>query len=342
MRGMKQMKTIKNPLVSIIVPVYNGQRYLGECIDSILNQDYENIELIIVNDGSKDASSKIIDEYAKKDKRVKAIYQKNSGVSSARNNGINNANGEYITFVDADDYLEKNYVGYLCNLIVENDADISLTPFPNKVTEGNKKINNKIDDYIVLWSGEDAIKNMLYYKVVISSWNKMFSLKLLKKNKVSFNTNLSFGEGFDFTIASFQHSNKVAVGHKRVYNYRVDNANSVMTRFSEKLVTGSIDAQENIKNNFINPTEDLDKAWKYSNWHTHCDCLNTIIGCNVKKQYKYLYKQIRKVCKRDAFCVIGAPVSKKEKMKGILYFINPYLAAKIINHFRLRKFTIEQ
>lgn len=336
------MKTIKNPLVSIIVPVYNGQRYLGECIDSILNQDYENIELIIVNDGSKDASSKIIDEYAKKDKRVKAIYQKNSGVSSARNNGINNANGEYITFVDADDYLEKNYVGYLCNLIVENDADISLTPFPNKVTEGNKKINNKIDDYIVLWSGEDAIKNMLYYKVVISSWNKMFSLKLLKKNKVSFNTNLSFGEGFDFTIASFQHSNKVAVGHKRVYNYRVDNANSVMTRFSEKLVTGSLDAQENIKNNFINPTEDLDKAWKYSNWHTHCDCLNTIIGCNVKKQYKYLYKQIRKVCKRDAFCVIGAPVSKKEKMKGILYFINPYLAAKIINHFRLRKFTIEQ
>ena len=336
------MKTIKNPLVSIIVPVYNGQRYLGECIDSILNQDYENIELIIVNDGSKDASSKIIDEYAKKDKRVKAIYQKNSGVSSARNNGINNANGEYITFVDADDYLEKNYVGYLCNLIVENDADISLTPFPNKVTEGNKKINNKIDDYIVLWSGEDAIKNMLYYKVVISSWNKMFSLKLLKKNKVSFNTNLSFGEGFDFTIASFQHSNKVAVGHKRVYNYRVDNANSVMTRFSEKLVTGSIDAQENIKNNFINPTEDLDKAWKYSNWHTHCDCLNTIIGCNVKKQYKYLYKQLRKVCKRDAFCVIGAPVSKKEKMKGILYFINPYLAAKIINHFRLRKFTIEQ
>lgn len=336
------MKTIKNPLVSIIVPVYNGQRYLGECIDSILNQDYENIELIIVNDGSKDASSRIIDEYAKKDKRVKAIYQKNSGVSSARNNGINNANGEYVTFVDADDYLEKDYVGYLCNLIVENDADISLTPFPNKVTESNKKINNKIDDYIVLWSGEDAMKNMLYYKVVISSWNKMFSLNLLKKNKVRFNTNLSFGEGFDFTIASFQHSNKVAVGHKRVYNYRVDNANSVMTRFSEKLVTGSVDAQENIKNNFINPTEDLDKAWKYSNWHTHCDCLNTIIGCNVKKQYKNLYKQIRKVCKRDAFCVIGAPVSKKEKMKGILYFINPYLAAKIINHFRLRKFTIEQ
>ncbi len=115
-----------------------------------------------------------------------------------------------------------------------------------------------------------------------------------------------------------------------------------MTRFSEKLVTGSVDAQENIKNNFINPTEVLDKAWKYSNWHTHCDCLNTIIGCNVKKQYKYLYKQIRKLCKRDAFCVIGAPVSKKEKMKEILYFINLYLAAKIINHFRLRKFTIEQ
>lgn len=335
------MKITKNPLISIIVPVYNGQKYLSECINSILNQDYKNIEVIIVNDGSKDDSPKIIDEYAKKDKRVKAIHQENGGVSSARNNGIDNANGEYITFIDADDYVESDYIKYLCNLIVDNNADVSLTPFPNKVTQNSKKINSQIEDYIVIWSGEEAMKNMLYYKVVISSWNKMFRSKLLMENKIKFNQNLSFGEGFDFTIASFQCSRKVAVGHKKVYNYRVDNASSVMTKFSEKLVTGSIDAQKNIKNSFITPNKSVNNAWKYSNWHTHCDCLNTIVGCNVKKQCEVLYKNLKKVCRNDAFCVIDAPISKKEKMKGILYFISPYFAAKIINHFRLRKFTVE-
>jgi len=333
----------KNPLISIIVPVYNGQRYLCECIDSILKQDYQNIEVIIVNDGSKDDSGKIIDEYAKRDKRVKAIHQENGGVSVARNTALDIVQGKYICLIDQDDCVCEDYISYFYNLIIENDADISLTPTANRFN-GNidtSAIKN-FEDSVEIWSGEKTVEKMLYYQLIISPWNKMISRSLIEENNLKFDSRFFSGEGFLFSIECFQRAKRVAVGQKKVYLYRVDNPDSGMTKFSLHVINSSVGAQKVIKENLLNPTERLMKACRYSNWHTHCDCLNTIIGCNVKKQHKDLYKKIRKVCKNDALCVIGAPVSKKEKMKGFLYFISPYFAAKIINRFRLRKFTVEQ
>ena len=331
------------PLISLVVPVYNCEKYVGECIESILIQDYSNIELILVNDGSKDNSKKIIEDYAKKDKRIRIINQDNFGVSAARNNGIKTANGKYIGFIDADDYIERDYVSYYYKLIKENDAEIALTPMPRKFNEQSKNEELKIKkDFVEIWTGVEAAKNMLYYNVVIAPWNKIISKKIIDENNIRFNEKLAFGEGFNFSIDCFQRATKVVVGHKNVYNYRVDNKNSVMTKFSLKLVDGSIEAQETIRNNLVKPTKELLKACKYANWHTYCDCLNTIIGCNVKEKYKDRYKKIKKVCRKDALCIIGTPISKKDKIKGILYFISPYIAAKIINHFRIRKFTVEE
>ena len=113
-------------LISIIVPVYKAEKYLSECIDSIISQTYENFELILIDDGSPDNSGKICDEYAEKDKRIKVIHKENAGVSSARNIGLDNASGEYIAFIDSDDFVDKQYLEKLhCNL-KHNDADISL------------------------------------------------------------------------------------------------------------------------------------------------------------------------------------------------------------------------
>ena len=108
---------ICEPLISIIVPVYNVEKYLKKCLDSILSQTYKNFEVIIVNDGSPDNSQKIIDEYKKKDKRIIVLEKENGGLSSARNYGIEHANGKYISFVDADDYIEKDYVEKLYDCI---------------------------------------------------------------------------------------------------------------------------------------------------------------------------------------------------------------------------------
>lgn len=330
-------------LVTIIVPVYNGEKYIYECIESILNQTYKNIELIIVDDGSTDKTANIIDEISKRDIRIKVIHQQNGGVSSARNNGLSVCTGKYVSFVDADDYLSIEFIAYLKELIDKYNADISLVCQPRRFSEktkGEVEADNDKDKNIKLWTGEEAAFQMLCYNIAIGPWNKLIKSSLIKQNDICFNEKLSFGEGFNFSIDCFQQAGKVAVGCKKLYNYRVDNENSVMTKYSPKMIKGSLYAQETIKKNLINKTDKLILGCKYSYWHTCCDSINTIIGCRVKKDNKNVYQDLKKVCRHDALVGLKLPISKKEKMKSILYFISPFFAARIINHFRLRKFTI--
>ena len=116
----------KKPLISVIVPVYNVESYLKVCVDSILAQTYENLEIILVDDGSKDSSGKMCDEYAEKDARIKVVHKKNGGVSSARNKGLDVASGEYIGFVDSDDSTKPNMFEILYKNMVTSDADVSV------------------------------------------------------------------------------------------------------------------------------------------------------------------------------------------------------------------------
>ena len=338
-----EIKMNKNdePLISVIVPVYNGENYIDDCIMSVLNQEYKNFELILVNDGSQDGSKEKLNIWEKKNEKIKVIHQSNSGVSVARNTGIEKANGKYLTFIDVDDYISKDFLFYYYNLIKKYDAEIALTPMPQKFSNHAECTTEKIEDNIKVLSGEKAACEMLYYNIAIGPWNKLISKELIDKYKIRFNPNLAYGEGFNFSVDCFQRAKKVAVGRKKVYYYRVNNPNSAMTKFKLKLVTGSIEAQKCIKNNLVNKTTELLKACRYANWHTYCDCLNTIIGCKVIKQNKELYNDIKKVCKKDAKYAIKSPVPKSDKMKGILYGISPYLTAKLINKFRKRKFTIQ-
>ena len=113
------------PKISVIVPIFNGEKYLCRCIDSILYQTFDDFELILINDGSSDNCAAICNEYMEKDTRIKVIHQENRGVSAARNAGLDIANGDYISFVDSDDYVYPQYLEYLYRAIIESDADIS-------------------------------------------------------------------------------------------------------------------------------------------------------------------------------------------------------------------------
>ena len=115
----------KQDLISIVVPIYNVEKYLEKCINSIIIQTYKNIEIILVNDGSTDSSGKICDIYLKIDKRIKVVHKKNGGLSDARNVGIENAKGKYIAFIDSDDFLDSDFIEILYNLIIEYNADVS-------------------------------------------------------------------------------------------------------------------------------------------------------------------------------------------------------------------------
>ncbi len=124
-------------LISAIVPVYNVEKYLYRCVDSILKQTYENFELILIDDGSPDNCSQMCDELSEKDSRIKVIHQENQGLSAARNSGIKIAKGNYLTFIDSDDWISNTMFEDLINLIKEKNADISICNFI--VTEGNAK-----------------------------------------------------------------------------------------------------------------------------------------------------------------------------------------------------------
>lgn len=168
-----------NDLISVVVPVYNVEKYLQKCIDSIINQTYKKIEIILVNDGSTDNSLSICNEYKKTDSRIQVIDKKNGGLSSARNVGIKFSKGKYICFVDADDYLEHNFVEKLYNKIINNKCDISICNFVYDFENGKSKIryNNSLENYLM--NSSEAILQLNNYKYFdMSACSKMFKKEL--------------------------------------------------------------------------------------------------------------------------------------------------------------------
>ena len=334
---MKKNNKEKNPLISIIVAIYNGEKYLTECIDSILNQNYKNLEIILINDGSTDNSKKIINHYSSIDSRIKVISQKNSGVSTSRNNGLKKATGKYICIIDQDDIISKDYVSYFYNLIKITDAEIAITRRADKFLQNPNKIKQKEKKYEI-WSGDKTTEEMLYHKIVIAPWNKMISKDLIEQNKIKFQPQFFGGEGFAFSIDCFQRAKKIVVGNQIVYHYRVGNPESGASKFKPETIESSINAQKYIKENLVNKTDEILTSWKFSNWHTHCDCLNIMVGNGVCRKHKSQYKKLKKICKKDALCAIKAPVSIQQKCRGILFKINPFIASKIFNFLGLRKY----
>ena len=169
--------------ISVIVPVYNVEKYLKKSIDSIINQTYKNLEIILVDDGSIDDSGKICDEYEKKDARIKVIHQENQGLSKARNNGIEQATGEYIGFVDSDDYIEKKMYEILYEYIIKYDADISICKY-EKIEEYNNKVyqNRKENNEVIVMSKTEGIRELLeeHGKITNYAWNKLYRKKLFE------------------------------------------------------------------------------------------------------------------------------------------------------------------
>ena len=145
--------------ISIIIPIYNVKEYLKRCVDSVLNQSYKNIEVILIDDGSTDGSEKICDEYAKKDKRVVVVHQKNSGVSASRNKGIELATGKYIGFVDSDDYIHKDMFEKLYNSLISTSSSISMCNY--QLLDVDEKPNDIGEFEEIIFSQEETMKRVI-------------------------------------------------------------------------------------------------------------------------------------------------------------------------------------
>ncbi len=217
-----------NELVSIIVPVYNCEQYLNRCIDSILDQSYIGIEVLLLDDGSVDNSGEICDEYAKKDKRVRVFHKENTGVSDTRNYGIIEASGEYIQFVDSDDWIEKTMTEDLVNNMKSCDSDMVVCGYVRITKYMHRK--DKIWDKQGIYSNQDYMKNILndptgYYYGVI--WNKLYKSSIIKNNHLHFLEKLNLGEDFTFNMQYLRHVKSISTISKRLYIYNYINTGSL-------------------------------------------------------------------------------------------------------------------
>lgn len=176
--------------ISIIVPIYNAEQYLKKCISSVMSQTYSNWELILINDGSTDGSSNIINMMAETDDRIIAIHQENMGPGKTRNRGIERATGEYIVFLDSDDFLDKDYLGLLVEKAERND--IVFIDVNQITTEGRVLAKEKMSKY-KKWSKERILRSQMTGKIPWGGVRKAVSIKLLRDNNIGFTTH-SVGE----------------------------------------------------------------------------------------------------------------------------------------------------
>ncbi len=233
-------------LVSIIVPIYKSEKYLSICIESIINQTYRNLEVLLINDGSPDNCNKICENYAKIDKRIRFVSKNNEGVSKTRNLGLKLANGEFIYFVDSDDWLETNAIELMVNNIESYDMCIGNFVSINK----NKRVHN---DQVTLINKEDIYKSILNLDKRDKTpcygylWNKLFIRKIIIDNQIYFNENYSMWEDMLFCCEYIKYVNKGKKINKIVYHYNNINDYSITNNMTDKKFKEWEKAGEKIK-----------------------------------------------------------------------------------------------
>lgn len=291
--------------VSVIIPVYNAEQYIAECIESLLNQTLIDCEFIFVNDGSVDQSKNIIESFQEKDKRIILINQKNQGVSVARNQGLRIAQGEYIGFVDADDYIKDDYYYILYGTAVDKNVDIVISNFIIEYQE--KTINSSAVFPVNKPFLSDEIKSVIVpvfieQDILNSVWNKIYSSKLIKENNVFFPDGMKLGEDGLFNIQAFFKSEAVLFIEYLGYFYReVSNSatrnSSSMNHFAEALEKFNIDYKKDFGIDFDRDLIEDFKSKRLIN--TVISLIHIYLAPNKETSFKFKYNCVKKIITND-------------------------------------------
>lgn len=319
-------------LITIIVPVYNVKKYLKECLDSIINQTYKNLEIILVDDGSPDNCGKICDEYAKRDKRIKVIHKENGGLSSARNAGLDIAKGEYISFIDSDDYVAENFIEKLYLLCIQNNADIAECDFIRFENEINLL---EQEENLDIYSAYDR-KHIIYMKHSIAC-NKLYKKYLYEKLRFPIGkTNED-----EFTIYKILYSckNVTVFTNLKLYYYRY-NPQSIMGRTFNIKRLDALEALEERKQFYkkrneielYNKTVEQYQGWLMSFY---------ILTKDNIKDCKYILKNIKaKARKNFTEYKKNKEIVFHKKVKTLIFCFSPamfYYLVKVKKYIYRRK-----
>lgn len=334
---------MKKDYITVIIPVYNVEKYLNKCIESVLNQTYENIKIVLIDDGSTDSSGKICDQYMKEHNNIVVIHKKNEGAGLTRNVGLNIADSRYIAFVDADDYIDNNMYEKLYENLVKNNAQACFCG-AKKVYE-NKKIciNKKVNDLILnrdeilnrsipyICSGEIS-EPILFGAVAL--WHGLYDLDIIKKHNIKFLSEREYtSEDTIFNLNYFLYCNKIVFIEQYLYYQNITNGSvsraynpdetKKFNNFYKKVYDFIIDNKiPNSKNNILLLNR------RYINLYKHAIAKEIKLSCDIKDAYKNIKKEcesdsiLKKIIKNREYCQL----SIKEKIfifaiKHKMYFI---------------------
>lgn len=324
-----------DPLISVVVPVYNTSQYLEGCLNSIIRQTYHNLEIVLVDDGSTDSSGEICDSFARMDPRFCVYHKRNGGLSDSRNYGIAKSHGEYIVFVDSDDIVDADLVEYLYELLLKYHTDLSICQ--HKVHFASGKVidygSGKQDEKI---SQKECFRRFLYDNGIdTSAWGKLYRKSLFD------DIQYPCGQIFEDLATTYKLINRcdfVAVGNLSKYNYMLHGNSIVNGSFSTQKLTYSKIADAVIVD-IVKKYPDLKKAGIARRVRARFTALNMIIESKTKDYHAEEQKMCRFIKKYSKVVLKDAEVSRQEKVAIILVNINYslYKTARMI----LRKGAIQ-
>jgi len=301
-----EYEQVVQPLISVVVPVYRAEAYLKPCVDSLLKQTYENLEIILIDDGSPDSCGAICDAYAEKDTRVRVIHQKNCGVSAARNAGVRQAAGEYVAFVDADDWADTEYLAHMLQCAKDRKADLVVCRCETTRT---------IDDQLVELTGEEAVRELLYQKLFDTApWSKLYRAEIVKE--------IPFPEGMFFedlavVCRMFGRAEKVVYSNQQMYHYRITPGSTMNSADVQKL-RDELQAADMMYAYVREVWPQLEFAAACRRFSAYCQVLMKLpaTGCDVERQ------KIWMVLKKDRAKVLRDRYARKKNRAAavISYF----------------------
>lgn len=325
---------MNNTLISIIIPAYNVGKYIVKCLTSIISQTYSNIEIIVVNDGSSDNTKELVEQISQTDNRIKLYNCANSGVSASRNFGLEIATGNWIVFVDGDDYLSEDYVEYMLSVVTCTGAEYCIN------TDCFISVNDKQSNFLSIneLSSEESTAMLLSHRIQVGCWNKLFSKKLLDRNNIRFNTSLFYGEGLHFITQVSQYAPKTVVINKKLYFYRQNNENSATKHFNIDKIHNGWKALDEIEKGLIIKSKLIQKRLNQHRCLFALNAVTKILNSKVKKQYFKEYQKYKKyVSDTMKICVTDESIPNIIKIKLILCCVCPLLLSYLSLKSQKRK-----
>ena len=322
---------MKNVEVSIIVPVYNEEENIESCLKTLLAQSFKSIEIICVDDGSVDESKKIILDYQRKYEQIKYYFKENGGVSSARNKGIEEANGEYVVFVDSDDSVEMTYIEKLYNCFQKPAVDLAVCSYTTKDFSGEIKSNCNLETKIM--DTQEVMKSLLRKNAISSAlWNKMFRLSTIREFAIMFNPSITIGEDMLFLTQYVLHIRKAYQISDKLYTYMLNANGAMLEQFHakefqlkwlsewdaisevEKIVRNyNIDAENEIYLKKVRIADRLISRMDYYEYRN--------------KEYMKVFQQTLR--KKPYIYILSKDFEKTKKISAILNCFSPKLCTKV-------------